>query len=88
MYRTLIATRQDPGALAGRVILGVIMLPHGLQHALGLFGGYGFAGTLGWMTETLGIPAPLAALAIGVELVAPVALVLGLGGRLAALGIL
>ena len=88
MYRTLIATRADHGALAGRVVLGAIMLPHGLQHALGLFGGYGFTGTLGWMTATLGIPAPLAALAIVVELVAPFALVLGLGGRLAALGIL
>lgn len=60
------------------------MLPHGLQHALGLLGGYGFRGTLGWMTGTLGFPAPLAALAIVVELVAPFALVLGLGGRLAA----
>ena len=88
MYRSLIATRHDTGALAGRVILGAIMLPHGLQHALGLFGGYGFSGTLGWMTDTLGFPAPLAALAITVELLAPFALILGLGGRLAALGIL
>ena len=88
MYRTLISTRQDTGAFAGRLMLGAIMLPHGFQHALGLFGGYGFSGTLGWMTETLGFPAPLAALAIATELVAPFALILGLGGRLAALGIL
>ena len=84
----ILSTRADHGALAGRVMLGAIMLPHGLQHAVGLFGGYGFAGTLGWMTGTLGFPAPLAALAIVTELVAPIALVLGLGGRLAALGIL
>jgi putative oxidoreductase len=84
----ILSTRADHGALAGRVMLGAIMLPHGLQHALGLFGGYGFSGTLGWMTGTLGFPAPLAALAIVTELVAPVALVLGFGGRLAALGIL
>src|SRR5215213_1990488 len=87
MYRKLIATNSDLGALAGRVMLGAIMLPHGLQHALGLFGGYGFSGTLGWMTTTLGFPAPLAAVAIATELVAPFALILGLGGRLAALGI-
>ena len=87
MHRTLIGTRPDHGALVGRVMLGVIMLPHGLQHALGLLGGYGFRGTLGWMTDTLGFPAPLAALAIVVELIAPFALILGLGGRLAALGI-
>ncbi|HUQ80062.1 MAG TPA: DoxX family protein, partial [Gemmatimonadaceae bacterium] len=48
---------------------------------------YGFSGTLGWMTGTLGFPAPLAALAIVTELVAPFALILGLGGRAAALGI-
>ncbi len=88
MYRTLISTNRDIGALAGRVVLGAIMLPHGLQHTVGSFGGYGFGGTLAWMTGTLGFPAPLAALAIVTELVAPVALVLGLGGRVAALGII
>ena len=88
MVRRLISTTADTGALAGRLVLGAIMLPHGLQHALGLFGGYGFSGTLGWMTGTLGFPAPLAALAIITELVAPVALLVGLGGRLAALGII
>lgn len=87
MFRKLISTDSDYGALAGRVLLGVIMLPHGFQHALGLFGGYGFSGTLGWMTTTLGFPAPLAAFAILTELIAPFALIAGLGGRLAALGI-
>jgi putative oxidoreductase len=87
MLRALIATNKDPGALAGRIVLGGIMLPHGFQHALGLFGGYGFAGTLSWMTKTLGFPAPLAALAIATELIAPVLLLAGLGGRLASLGI-
>ena len=86
MLRKLLATRADQGALAGRVVLGAILLPHGFQHALGLFGGYGFSGTLGWMTDTLGFPAPLAALAIVTELLAPFSLMLGLGGRLAALG--
>src|SRR5687767_7710166 len=88
MLRSLLNTRSDRGALAGRVMLGAIMLPHGFQHALGLFGGYGFRGTLGWMTDTLGFPAPLAALAIIVELIAPFALIIGLGGRAAAVGII
>jgi len=87
MYRALISTNRDNGALLGRVMLGALLIPHGFQHALGLFGGYGFSGTLGWMTNTLGFPAPLAALAIVTELIAPFALILGLGGRLAALGI-
>lgn len=68
-----------------RLALGGIMLPHGAQHLLGLFGGYGFSGTLGWMTGTLGFPAPLAAIAIVVEFVAPIALLAGAGARIAAL---
>lgn len=88
MYRRLIATRHDVGALAGRITLAAILFPHGLQHALGYLGGYGFSGTLGWMTGTLGFPTILAALAIITELVAPVALFLGLGGRFAALGLI
>ena len=88
MYRKLLATGTDHGTLAGRLMLGAILLPHGFQHALGLFGGYGFSGTLGWMTQTLGFPAPLAALAIITELIAPFALLVGLGGRLAAVGVI
>ncbi len=85
--RAILATDDGAAPLLARVTLGVVMFPHGAQHALGWFGGYGFAGTLGWMTGTLGIPGPAAALAIVVEFVAPVALVLGLGSRLAALGL-
>jgi putative oxidoreductase len=88
MYRKLIATNSDLGTLVGRVALGALMIPHGFQHALGLFGGYGFNGTLGWMTKTLGFPAPLAAVAIVTELIAPFALIVGLGGRLASLGLI
>ena len=88
MITRLLSTRSDAGTLAARVTLGAIMLPHGFQHALGLFGGYGFSGTLGWMTKTLGFPAPLAAVAIILELTAPFALLLGLGGRLASLGMI
>ncbi|MEP6492099.1 MAG: DoxX family protein [bacterium] len=87
MLARIINTRTDAAPLIARVALGLIILSHGAQHAFGLFGGYGFSGTLGWMTKTLGFPSPLAALAIITEVVAPVALVIGLGGRLAALGI-
>ena len=85
--RPLFATRRDVAPLVARIVLGLVILPHGLQHALGLFGGYGFSGTLGWMTGTLGFPKALAAIAIITELVAPFALIIGIGGRLAAAGI-
>ena len=88
MSHRLFETTSDGGALVARITLGAIMLPHGLQHAVGLLGGYGFSGTLGWMTNTLGFPAWLAAIAIATELVAPFALVAGLAGRVAAIGII
>ena len=85
--RALLATDAAAAPLVARTSLALLLFPHGAQHALGWFGGYGFAGTLGWMTDTLGFPAPAAALAIAVELVAPLALLVGLGSRLAALGL-
>lgn len=85
--RRLIATDGDVGATIARVGLGLVMLPHGLQKAFGWFGGYGFAGTMGFMTQQLGIPAPLALLAILTEVVGALALVVGLGSRLAAFAV-
>lgn len=87
MLRRLISTRRDVAPLVARVILGVVMFPHGAQHTFGWFGGYGFQGTLGFMTGTLGFPAPLAALGIIIELLAPVALIVGLAGRVAGAGL-
>jgi putative oxidoreductase len=83
----VLATKDSSAPAVARLALGLVMFPHGAQHALGWFGGHGFSGTHAWMTGTLGFPAPLAALAIVVELVAPLFLVLGLGGRLAAAGL-
>ena len=83
-----VATSRAAAPLVARTVLALVMFPHGAQHALGWFGGYGFEGTLAWMSGTVGFPAPLAALAIVTELLAPIALALGLLGRPAALGIL
>jgi putative oxidoreductase len=69
--------------VVARVALSAVLFPHGAQHVLGWFGGHGFSGTLAWMTGTLGFPAPLAALGIAAELVAPIALFFGIGGRVA-----
>jgi len=82
-----VATSHDVSATVARVSLGLILFPHGMQHNFGWFGGYGFAGTLGWMTKTLGFPAPLAVLGLLVELIAPTLLVVGFGGRVTALAV-
>lgn len=88
MLRRILNTNPDLSPAVARITLGLVLLPHGAQHMLGWLGGYGFKGTLGWMTGTLGFPAPLAALAIIVEFLAPFALILGLIGRPAAVGII
>jgi putative oxidoreductase len=82
------ATPRDPALTVARVALGFVLLPHGMQHDLGWFGGYGFSATLGWMTGTLGFPAPLAVAGLVVELVAPALMLVGLGGRATALALL
>lgn len=86
LAQRLLGTTRDRAATLARLAVALLLFPHGAQHALGWFGGYGFRGTHGWMTKTLGFSAPMAALAILTELVAPFALLMGVGGRLAALG--
>lgn len=70
-----------------RVILGLVMLPHGLQKTVGWFGGYGFDGTMGYFTST-GIPTILAFLVIASESAGSLALIAGFSTRIAALGAL
>jgi putative oxidoreductase len=73
----------DSGLLLARVVLGLLMAAHGSQKLFGWFGGYGLAGTGGFM-ESLGFrPGKLfAAAAGGTELVAGVLVALGLLGPL------
>lgn len=83
----VLATTDDLAPTIARLTLGLVMLPHGLQKNLGLFGGYGFSGTLGFFTETMGIPALFAILAIAAESLGAVALIAGVLTRVAAFGI-
>ena len=83
-----LSTTDDSRALALlRLTLALVMFPHGAQKALGWFGGAGPAGTIAGFEQGFGIAAPLAALAIAVEFLAPLALLLGVGTRLAALAL-
>ena len=82
----LLASDRDLATTVARVTLGLVMFPHAAQKVFGWFGGGGFAGTVGFF-ESLGIPALVATLLIGIELVASLGLLLGVGSRLAALGI-
>lgn len=86
MLQRLIHTTADPGPLVARLALGLVVLPHGLQKVPGLFGGLGFTATQAYFAG-LGIPAGLGVLAILAETAGATALVIGLGGRIAAAGV-
>jgi putative oxidoreductase len=86
MLRSLLRTTDDVAPTIARVALALFMIPYGLQKSLGLLGGYGVEGTVGYLTS-LGIPTVLAMVAIAIESVGAVALLLGVFGRLAAAAI-
>jgi len=87
LLRRVLATEGDWGATVARVALGAVMLPHGAQKLLGWFGGYGFQGTMGFLTTQVGLPYPIALLVILIESIGALALVLGLAGRVMAAGV-
>ena len=87
MFRKLLSTSDDWTLTLLRLFMGVIFFAHGAQKALGWFGGYGFSGTMGFFTNMMHIPAPLAFLAICAEFLGSMGLLVGLLGRVAAFGI-
>ena len=87
MLKKLFQTEDDTVTMILRLLLGVVFFPHGMQKLFGWFGGYGFDGTMGFFTNTLGIPALFAFLAIMAEGLGALGLLTGLLTRVAAFGI-
>ena len=69
-----------------RLVLGLVMFPHGAQKLFGWFGGYGFSGTLAGF-QSMGIPAVFGLLAVLAESLGAIALIFGFATRIAAFGI-
>lgn len=69
-----------------RLALAIVVLPHGMQKALGMYGGYGFEATVGFFSG-MGIPAVLGVMVILAEFIAPILLILGVGSRFMAFSI-
>jgi putative oxidoreductase len=81
-------TADSWSSLVLRVMLGIVMFPHGAQKVLGWLGGYGFAGTMSFFTDKMHIPVFFAFLAIMAEFLGSLGLIIGLLTRVAALGLL
>jgi putative oxidoreductase len=65
-----------------RIILGLVVFPHGAQKLLGWFGGYGFSGSMNYFTDTVGLPWIIGFLVIILEFFGAIALVAGIATRI------
>ena len=87
MLNKFLSTTDSWGILLIRLALVITIFPHGAQKLLGWFGGFGFEGTMGYFTETMGFSWIVAFLIILGESLGAMALLLGLGSRFMAFGI-
>jgi putative oxidoreductase len=83
-FQSLVATGDSLAPLFLRLALGVMMFPHGAQKLLGWFGGYGFTGSMGYFTGTVGTPWLVGLLVILGEFFGSLLLLAGAGTRFAA----
>lgn len=64
--------------------LGLVVFPHGAQKLLGWFGGYGFAGSMTYFTDTVGVPWIVGFIVIMLEFFGAIALIIGFATRIIA----
>ncbi|MBN8569993.1 MAG: DoxX family protein [Ignavibacteria bacterium] len=89
MLNKLIKTdSKDYIALISRLVLGLVMLPHGAQKLLGMFGGFGLSDTINFFTGTVGIPYAIALLVIFGESIGALLLMFGFAGRVVSLNLI
>jgi putative oxidoreductase len=88
MKKIIATNSENTSALLARLALGIVVFPHGAQKLLGWFGGYGFDGTMGFLTGTAGLPSVIALFVILIEFFGALFLIAGFATRLAAIGII
>lgn len=88
MKKLLATNPQNNTALIARLALGIVVFPHGAQKLLGWFEGYGFHGTMGFLTGGAGLPYIIALLVILIEFFGALFLIFGFLTRLAAIGVI
>jgi len=86
--KKIFQTNENTTATIIRIVLGAILFPHGAQKLLGWFGGYGFSGTMGFLTGSAGLPWIIAFLVIAIEFFGALALIFGFATRVVAIGII
>ena len=88
MNKLLSTNTNNWATLLIRITLGIVIFPHGAQKLLGWFGGYGYTGSMGFLTGSVHLPYVIALLVILIEFFGSLFLIFGFLTRLAALGML
>ncbi len=86
--KKLLATNDNSAITVIRVLLGIILFPHGAQKLLGWFGGYGFTGTMGFLTGMQHLPYIIGLLVIIIEFFGSLFLIIGFATRYVAVAII
>ena len=81
MKNTFFKTNNDWTGLVIRLTIGLILFPHGAQKMLGLFGGYGFIGTMSFFTDTKHLSWLFGFLVIIIEFIGSLSLIAGFASR-------
>jgi len=82
MKNQIFKTNNDWTGLVIRLTIGLILFPHGAQKMLGIFGGYGFSGTMGFFTNIMHLPGLIGFLVIIIEFIGSLSLIAGFASRL------
>jgi putative oxidoreductase len=88
MFKAFLQTDNNFNNFIIRVMLGIVIFPHGAQKLLGWFGGHGLEATLGFFTKQLEMPMAIAILVILGESLGALGLIAGFLTRFCATGVL
>ena len=87
MKQLLFTTGSDWAGLVLRLILSLVMLPHGGQKLFGWFGGYGYKGTMDFFVGSMKLPWIVSLTIILLEFFGPLGLMFGFASRVWAIGL-
>lgn len=82
MKNKIFKTNNDWTGVITRLTIGLILFPHGAQKMLGMFGGYGFTGTMGFFTDTMNLSWIIGFLIIIIEFIGALSLIAGFASRI------
>jgi putative oxidoreductase len=82
MKQKIFQTNNDWAGLILRLTIGLTLFPHGAQKMLGLFGGFGFTGTINFFTGTMHFPWLIGFSVIFIEFFGSLSLIAGFASRI------